>query len=226
MGGQDRSGEAARTGRRSEVLLALRSADAPRAVAQLAAALGVHPNTVRFHLDGLVADGQVEQVPTTRHGPGRPPARFRATRRMGPGGPRHYRLLAEILTEALVGSPDASARAVEAGLAWGRGLVSPAADADPGDEGHPPLTRLFRLLDELGFAPEPPAGDAPAAIGLRHCPFLELAEARARVVCPVHLGVMRGALAAWGAPLTVDRLEAFAEPDRCLAHLTPTGASS
>jgi hypothetical protein len=27
---------------------------------------------------------------------------------------------------------------------------------------------------------------------------------------------------AWDAPVTVDRLEAFVEPDLCLAHLTPT----
>lgn len=56
---------------------------------------------------------------------------------------------------------------------------------------------------------------------LRHCPFLELAETQAGVVCPVHLGIMRGALQTWGAPVTVDRLDAFVEPDLCLAHFTP-----
>lgn len=58
-------------------------------------------------------------------------------------------------------------------------------------------------------------------VGLRHCPFLELAETQAGVVCPVHLGIMRGALQTWGAPVTVDRLDAFVEPDLCLAHFTP-----
>ncbi|CKR87204.1 putative transcriptional regulatory protein [Mycobacterium tuberculosis] len=32
---------------------------------------------------------------------------------------------------------------------------------------------------------------------------------------------MRGALQTWGAPVTVDRLDAFVEPDLCLAHFTP-----
>jgi len=59
---------------------------------------------------------------------------------------------------------------------------------------------------------------------LRHCPFLELAETSAQVVCPVHLGLMQGAMDAWGAPVDVDRLDAFVEPDLCLAHLTPVPA--
>jgi predicted ArsR family transcriptional regulator len=64
------------------------------------------------------------------------------------------------------------------------------------------------------------------AVGLRHCPFLELAEVRAQVVCPIHLGLMQGAMAAWDAPVTVDRLVPFAEPDLCVAHLGAVGAAS
>jgi predicted ArsR family transcriptional regulator len=84
------------------------------------------------------------------------------------------------------------------------------------------VARLVGLLEEFGFAPEAPEGGAAEGmrIGLRNCPFLDLAEARPEVVCPVHLGLMRGALEGWGAPVTVDRLEPFAEPDRCLAHVS------
>ena len=57
-------------------------------------------------------------------------------------------------------------------------------------------------------------------IGLRHCPFLELAETRSEIVCPVHLGLMQGAMEAWHSPVAVDRLEPFVEPDLCLAHLS------
>jgi hypothetical protein len=39
----------------------------------------------------------------------------------------------------------------------------------------------------------------------------------------VHLGLMQGALAALRAPITVGRLEPFAEPDLCLTHLRPVG---
>jgi hypothetical protein len=34
---------------------------------------------------------------------------------------------------------------------------------------------------------------------------------------------MQGALETWAAPVSVDRLDAFVEPDLCLAHITPVG---
>jgi predicted ArsR family transcriptional regulator len=76
------------------------------------------------------------------------------------------------------------------------------------------------LLDEFGFAPERSVSDQ---VRLRHCPFLELAETRAAVVCPIHLGLMQGALESWQSPIGVDRLDAFVEPDLCLVHLTTEG---
>lgn len=101
--------------------------------------------------------------------------------------------------------------------AWGRQLEAPPAGADTEET----IDHLVAVLDDLGFAPERRASNGRQQVGLRHCPFLELAETQAGVVCPVHLGIMRGALQTWGAPVTVDRLDAFVEPDLCLAHFTP-----
>jgi predicted ArsR family transcriptional regulator len=53
----------------------------------------------------------------------------------------------------------------------------------------------------------------------RHCPFLGVAESQKAVVCPIHLGLMQGALETWQAPVTVERLDAFVEPDLCLVNL-------
>jgi predicted ArsR family transcriptional regulator len=185
----------------------------------------VHPNTVRFHLDRLVADGQVEQVEYGRKGPGRPPLMLRAVRQMDRGGTRHYRILAEILITALAAERNPRAKAVAAGRAWARELdsrlESPPAGAAGAEEA---IDKLVAALDELGFAPERRNSDGNRQVGLRHCPFLELAETGASVVCPIHLGLMQGALENWAAPVTVDRLEAFVEPDLCLAHLTPVKA--
>jgi predicted ArsR family transcriptional regulator len=212
-------------GRRLELLRVLKAATAPLSIVQIADQLGVHPNTVRFHLDTLIENRQIEPVPPDRRRPGRPPLLFRAVRGMDPTGPRHYRLLAEVLTHSLANGPDPGARAIEAGRAWGRRLAPSAADdcdAAGEEEG---IQQLVSLLDDLGFAPERQDADGQVVqVGLRHCPFLELAETRAQIVCPVHLGLMQGAMAAWGAPLTVDRLEAFVEPDLCVAHLAPAGA--
>jgi predicted ArsR family transcriptional regulator len=86
------------------------------------------------------------------------------------------------------------------------------------------VARLVSLLGELGFDPGVPVCAGRQQIGLRHCPFLELAQARPQVVCAVHLGLMQGAMAAWDAPVTVSRLEPFAEPDLCVAHLAAAPA--
>lgn len=220
-----------RPGRRFDVLQALKAARTPLSIAEIAAALGVHPNTVRFHLDTLVEHGQVERAETDRRAPGRPPLLFRAARGMDPTGPREYRLLAEVLAHSLASAPDPQLRAVEAGRAWGRarGLAmrNPAADAPRTSAGEPqPVDRLVALLDELGFAPERRDDGGEGAVGLRHCPFLELAETTSTVVCPVHLGLMQGAMDAWRATLTVNRLDAFVEPDLCMAHLAPARAAS
>jgi predicted ArsR family transcriptional regulator len=193
-------------------------------IIEIAEVLGVHPNTVRFHLDSLVGDGQVEQVEPGRKGPGRPPLMFQAVRQMDRGGTRHYKLLAEILSLGLAADEDPSAKALAAGRAWGQkveaGLAAEAQEATASADDS--IERLVDLLDELGFAPEV---RGEKLVGLRHCPFLELAETGSKVVCPVHLGLMQGALETWSAPVTVDRLEPFVEPDLCLAHLKSVGAA-
>lgn len=207
--------------RRVDVLAVLRVEDAAMTVLDLASRLDVHPNTVRFHLDKLLAAGRVELAPSDRSRPGRPPQRFRVVPGMDPDGPRHYRLLAEILLQEVAAGPGAASRAESAGRAWGSRLSARDAAETKTDS----LDRLVMLLDELGFAPVAPSGSDPATIELTHCPFLELVEIGPGLVCQIHLGLMRGALDAWSATLTADRLVPFAAADRCLAHLARTPAA-
>jgi predicted ArsR family transcriptional regulator len=214
--------EKPRVGRRSGVLRVLRAANAPMNIVAIADKLDVHPNTVRFHLDTLVSAGRVEQVAADRRGPGRPALMFQATRRMDPGGPRRYRVLAEILASGLANDQDAEAKALAAGLVWGRQLNPPPQISETPDA-EESIEHLVDLLDDFGFEPE---RNGDEQVRLRHCPFLELAETRSAVICPVHQGIMQGALETWKAPLTVGRLEAFVEPDLCLAHLGPRVAAT
>ena len=206
------------------MLRALKAAPGPLSITAIADELGVHPNTVRFHLDTLVSNGLVEQVEPDRKRPGRPPLMFRAIPQMDPGGPRHYRLLGEILTMSLAAGRDPRAKALAAGRAWGRQLESPAPHCKKMGAKES-IDHLVGVLDELGFAPERRESGGEQQIGLRHCPFLELAETRAGVVCPIHLGLMQGVLESWESPVAVDGLDAFVEPDLCLAHLTLEGAT-
>ena len=132
-------------------------------------------------------------------------------------------MLAEILLGHLAAtSDDPAAAATAAGRTWGAHLVprpEPSQDVTRDDA----VDRLTAMLDDLDFAPEPVAGEhgPPDRIRLRHCPFLELAEPHRDLVCPLHLGLMQGALAELRAPITVTALIPFAEPTACLAHLTP-----
>ena len=110
-----RPSEPATASRRRSLLTALREAGTPLGVGELAERLGIHPNTVRFHLDTLVRTGQVERVQSAPAGPGRPPLAFRMSPGMNPMGPRNYQLLAGVLVDQLAAAPDAPDRAVAAG---------------------------------------------------------------------------------------------------------------
>ncbi|MFI2204300.1 helix-turn-helix transcriptional regulator [Streptomyces sp. NPDC020192] len=216
--------------RRREVLDALRAAPAPLGVAETALRLGVHPNTVRFHLDALAAEGLVERRTVRSSGPGRPRTVYTARPGMDRGGIRDYRLLARVLLSRWAAADPAEARAeaMETGRAWGGYLVDPPPPFERPTAEHS-MAALVALLDELGFAPQTEAADMPGGpprrIRLRHCPFLELAEEHGRLVCPLHLGLIQGALARLDAPLTATALEPFAEPDSCVAHLAGTTAA-
>lgn len=217
------SDENARHRRREAVLEVLRASTSPLGITEISESLGVHPNTVRFHLGALTRNGRVEAVPTERGRRGRPPTTYRPVVRMDPDGPREYRALAELLTEDLASRPDPHRHAVGIGRRWGRRLAA-GSDSTRARSARASRDRIRRMLDRLGFAPDHDDDSGP--IALRSCPFLELAETSTRVVCPIHLGLMQGALETWKAPVTVDRLEAFAEPDLCLVHLGPALAST
>lgn len=205
-------------GRRDVVLQLLRASPEPRGIASIAEELAVHPNTVRFHIGALLSAGRVEQVVGEHAGRGRPPVLFRPARRMDPDGPTNYRLLAGVLADYLARQPDAARVAIELGRSAGPALVVPS-----GERRAPTKTRavadLVEMLADLGFAPDPIDGPRTREIRLRHCPFQNLAEQRGEVVCAVHLGLMQGALTAMRAPVTVDRLDPFVEPDLCVAHM-------
>lgn len=197
------------TGRRLEILRTFQEAGEALSIGEIARKLDVHVNTVRFHLKGLTAAGQVEQVEAGSSGPGRPALMFRIHAGMDPAGPRNYRFLADVLTAGLAEAPDPAAAAIAIGYRWGlrsAGLVQP-----------PPTTAqsvdwLVRLLAELGFDPVPETG----RIAMRNCPFLDVVEPHDRVVCALHLGVLRGAAERAGAAVEITELIPFETPDRCV----------
>ena len=211
--------------RRRQILEAIHRSPAPLCASEIAGRAGIHPNTARFHLDALVADGVVERMPAEPRGPGRPRIVYRARPGMALGGERRYRVLAEILlgylTSVTSGGTAATA-AADAGRAWGEHVIPRSAQLH--DVGcAEAVARVLMMLDELAFAPETVAGDddVPAQVRLRHCPFLELAEDHSDIVCSLHLGLIQGAFAGLRSPMTASELIPFGEPHACLVRLTP-----
>lgn len=224
--------------RRAAVLREIESARQGLGIRALAEVTGLHENTVRFHLERLVAEGLVERRTGGSRGPGRPPLTFVRRREAAGAGRDNYELLARVLAHRLGGGQDAVAAARAAGREWGLGTrrddpsPSGSGSGDPWDDA---IDELARVLDGAGFAPEvaEEAADAQPAAGagettrtvtvrVHNCPFLRLAREDRAVPCAVHLGLMEGVLEAAGGPGTVERLEPFVTPSLCVAHVRTT----
>jgi predicted ArsR family transcriptional regulator len=185
---------------------------------ELAARVGLHVNTVRVHLGVLADAGLVAAETLPPQGRGRPRLAYRSVGETPGESGRRYRLLAEILTTLVARyGGEATAQLEEIGEAWGRHLVdSPPPSAELSDA--EAVEGLLALLAEVGFQPELETGRRRRIL-MRPCPFLELARRHQEVVCPIHLGLMRGALGELGAVTRATRLEPFVRDDLCVAHL-------
>jgi predicted ArsR family transcriptional regulator len=184
---------------------------------ELAETLGIHPNTVRLHLERLREAGLVDVEAVHRGTVGRPQhLYFLAAGAPGLGfDPPAHALLAGLLA-AIAERVGADERdATETGRIWG-------AETGKRTRSRNCIRALEAELGRLGFEPavEP---DAPASLsgGARieflHCPFRELAEAYPELVCNLHRGLCEGVVDAVGG----GRVEEFAtlyDPEPC--HVT------
>lgn len=182
------------------------------------AATGLHANTVRDHLDGLVRRGLVSRRTAEPAGRGRPAWLYEPAAEPADDG---YAGLAAALASTIARtSANPREDATAAGEEWGRNLAGSRGGAARGpDEAR---TLVVQLLDDLGFGPET-VPDEPADVRLTRCPLLEAAHRHPEVVCGVHLGIVRGALSHHGADPTGTDLLPFAEPGACRLVVPPMG---
>ncbi|MEA5155096.1 transcriptional regulator [Raineyella sp.] len=199
---------------RAAVLAQLAEADGkPLRAQQIAKALGQHVNTIREHLEGLVADQLAEATTETPRGRGRPATLYRSL----PGGPmwptgRQYAALADVLVEQVLESVDDSEQAAfRAGQRWGRKLLEGVAEDTPAEDA------VDRQLTEVGFAPE---RLAEGEWRLHRCPLLAAARRHPEVVCNVHRGLVATMLEGLGEPSEVT-IFPFSEPGACRLAATP-----
>lgn len=217
------------SGARMTVLRMLTTTDDAVTVTLLAKQLSQHPNTVREHLDALVAEGRVERTRATPHGRGRPAWNYHATESIDPAdfdnvaggdlapGQEYASLAVALIDQVAHDSDDPTGLSRRAGERWGRGLAG-QYQQDAGDsledDSDAAEDIAVELLDDLRFSPQTTA--APRTYRLTTCPLLDAARRSPDVVCQVHLGVVRGILEQLGSDPAGTELEAFAEPGACL----------
>ena len=206
---------------RVQILKVVQEAETPLDARELGTRVGLHVNTVRSHLRVLAEAGLVSARREERTRPGRPRVLYEATAEpLDAPALASYHLLAQILASSLAGSEhDPSARAEQAGRAWGAHLVGrPVPFTSVSKE--ETIDEVVRLHEQYGFRPELRQANNGQEIVLKRCPFQEVATTYQTVICPAHLGLIRGALAELGTGIEADSLAPFAEPGACVGHLT------
>ncbi len=201
---------------RRRLLELLHADSAPRDVHDLGEAVGLHPSTVRFHLEILRRAGLVIRQTYPQAGVGRPRTAYAATGRDSTA--TAYEDLASQLAANLADTNEGRAvRAEQIGLDWAQQLVpSRAGTRETMDE---TARRVSGLFDRIGFEPELSTVGESRQIALRACPFRAVARQHPEVVCSMHLGLLRGSLDRLGARAE-GRLLPFVQPELCLAQLS------
>lgn len=196
-------------------LNALRSSKSPIRVRDLVDHLGLHENTIREHLEGLVESAHAERVQLASSGRGRPSYGYRAredfTAQIEPEA-RDYASLALVLARQLVAIGGDSRRiAISAGEEWARHFFSPSQELSVSKIAI--RKRIFEILKSLGYSPK--LNTKQNFIRLRTCPLLSAARLEPEIVCSVHLGLVRGLVAQAGENPDEVELIQFAEPGSC-----------
>jgi predicted ArsR family transcriptional regulator len=203
---------------RYAIYLELARSSSPRSTADIADVLGLHPNTVRPHLERMRDVGLLDVETDAKGSVGRPQHRYSlaaAAPSLGlepPAFPLLARLLAAMAAAAQLAPDDAAAAA----RGTGKAMATERLRRTPGDSC---VAALADALDELGFDPAVAGDDEAVTIAFTHCPFAELAEAYPELVCHLHRGLVEGFVAEWGEG-GVGRFSTLADRDPCQVELS------
>lgn len=178
------------TAAQSRVLATLREAGRALTLSELHNATGLHHNTLRGHLDALVAAGSATRIASRTGGRGRPAWTYLAR-------VPEYAALAMALASGLDAGDGRTLdpAAVRGGRAWGEQLRAQLGAVEDGHE------RVLLALSHTGFAPEAAEDSDGERVTLHACPLLDAARSHPAVVCAVHLGLVEGVLGRSGATL-------------------------
>ncbi|MFP5327118.1 MAG: helix-turn-helix transcriptional regulator [Acidimicrobiia bacterium] len=200
---------------RYAIYLELARSPVPRSTGEIADTLGLHPNTVRPHLDRMRDVGLLQVTVEGRGNVGRPQHRYSLAADAPSLGlePSAFRLLAAMLVDV--------AAIAELPPAMVATAAQPAGAAAAEERGAGPKSCLAALTAELaalGFDPAVGEDANVATVAFTHCPFRDLAEMHPEVVCNLHRGLVEGFVARAGGA-TVTDFATLEDRDPCRVDL-------
>jgi len=198
---------------RYAIYLELARAASPLATADVAESLGLHPNTVRPHLERMREVGLLAVESNPGGGPGRPQHRYSlAPDSPGLGlEPPSFPMLARMLLRMAEATGAGAEEALDAGRDQGR------TDA-PTLAGRSCLAAVEARMAELGFDPAVATEEQVATVAFAHCPFRDLAEERPDLICNLHRGLVEGLVAGVGGA-TVEAFGTLVDRAPCRVDL-------
>ncbi len=187
----------------------------PLSTNEVASALGLHPNTIRPHLERMRELGLLNASAGPRGSVGRPQNRYSVSLEAPSLGvePAAYPLLAGLLANvAADGEPDAETVAA-VGARHGR-VMAKTGNRPPTCGGG-----MAEAMTELGFAAvATPEDSRETSIRFTHCPYLRMAEAFPDLVCQLHRGIAEGYAAEKGDARVVE-FATIEDRDPCRVEL-------
>lgn len=179
--------------------------------AALAKQLGSHVNTIRGHLEELVAKGAIIALTQPSAGRGRPTLLYQAQTPDNRAIATEYIALINILARqcAALAPNTADTTARQVGQQWAEHLQVDR-NADP----QALTTHLQALFRRLGFAPQ----EGEGTITLGACPLRSVQEQPTRFLCQVHQGMLDTLFPRNSYQL---QLRSFHDHDNCSIAITP-----
>lgn len=204
---------------RYAIYLELARSSRPLSTSDVAETLGLHPNTVRPHLERMREVGLLDSRPDVSGAVGRPQKLYSLSAEAPSLGlePPVFPMLARMLLGMAMEAGLGGEVAVDAGRAEGRRL----AHRRPGHRDGC-IEATVGMLDELGFDPARVDTGADAMVAFTHCPFAELAESDPEVVCSLHRGLVEGFVDEVGG-CRVAAFNDLADRAPCRVQLSTTG---
>ena len=215
---------------RYAIYLEIARSPIPRSTADIADTLGLHPNTIRPHLERMRDVGLLDVEIDSRGTVGRPTNRYSVASDAPSLGlePPAFPTLAGMLAQVAAQSLPAVEDITEIGRRQGRvaALRNTAGGPKP-TTSRACASALMAELASLGFDPtgeiegRSTSGDPDrnTTIAFAHCPFRELAEVYPQLVCNLHRGIVEGfaAAAAEGAGIdwAVQEFHTLVDRDPC-----------